>query len=70
MLKIHSLVTALAAAAALMAFSGSALAQASKGSGKIVCWKDKAGKVVGCGDRVPPEFQDSATKELDRIACN
>lgn len=34
-------------------------------SGKIVCWKDKSGKVVGCGDKVPPEYQTSATKELD-----
>ena len=34
--------------------------------GKIVCWKDKSGKVVGCGDTVPPEYQESATKELDR----
>ena len=34
-------------------------------SGKIVCWKDKAGKVIGCGDKVPPEFQGSGTKELD-----
>lgn len=42
----------------------SALAQ-SKGGGKIVCWKDKSGKVVGCGDTVPPEYQSSATKELD-----
>src|SRR5512133_3136579 len=33
---------------------------------KIVCWKDKAGKVVGCGDAVPPEYQESATKELDK----
>jgi hypothetical protein len=33
---------------------------------KIVCWKDKAGKVVGCGDSVPLEYQDSATKELDK----
>jgi hypothetical protein len=34
-------------------------------SGKIVCWKDKSGKVIGCGDKVPPEFQGSGTKELD-----
>lgn len=34
-------------------------------SGKIVCWKDKAGKVLGCGDKVPPEFEGSSTKELD-----
>ena len=33
---------------------------------KIVCWKDKAGKVIGCGDKVPPEFQDNATKELNQ----
>jgi hypothetical protein len=33
--------------------------------GKIVCWKDAAGKVIGCGDKVPPEFQNSATKQLD-----
>ena len=33
---------------------------------RIVCWKDKTGKVVGCGDTVPPEYQDSATKELDK----
>lgn len=32
---------------------------------KIVCWKDKAGKVVGCGDRVPPEFQQNESKTLD-----
>lgn len=36
------------------------------GHAKIVCWKDKAGKVVGCGDAVPPEYQESATKELDK----
>jgi len=48
---------------ALAAFiAGTAMAQSK---GKIVCWKDKAGKVVGCGDRVPPEYEDSATKELD-----
>jgi hypothetical protein len=46
----------------------SALAAPAEGwaaSGKIVCWKDNAGKVVGCGDKVPPEFQSSGTKELD-----
>jgi len=67
MLKTHTVVAASLTAAALMMLSGTALAQASKGgTGTIVCWKDKAGKVVGCGDRVPPEYQDSATKELDR----
>jgi hypothetical protein len=33
---------------------------------KIVCWKDKSGKTIGCGDKVPPEYQDSATRELDK----
>jgi len=38
----------------------------SKAGGKFVCWKDKTGKVVGCGDSVPPEYRDSAGSELDR----
>jgi chromosome segregation ATPase len=46
---------------ALLVAIGSAHAQ----SGKIVCWKDKAGK-TSCGDKVPPEFQDNATKELNK----
>lgn len=45
---------------------GAATAHAQTKGGKIVCWKDKAGKVVGCGDSVPPEYQSSATKELDK----
>lgn len=44
---------------ALLAAPSAALAQ------KIVCWKDAAGKVVGCGDRVPPEFQKNESKTLD-----
>jgi hypothetical protein len=43
-----------------------AQAQTQSKGGKIVCWKDASGKVVGCGDRVPPEYQSSATKELDQ----
>ncbi|MEO7727867.1 MAG: hypothetical protein ABIS45_11485 [Burkholderiales bacterium] len=35
------------------------------GGGKIVCWKNKAGQTVGCGDKVPPEYQDNATKQLN-----
>ena len=50
---------------ALGAAAAHAQAKSDKG-GKIVCWKDKSGKVVGCGDRVPPEYQTSATKELDK----
>lgn len=44
-----------------LAMPGEAAAQ----SGKIVCWKDKTGKVIGCGDTVPPEFQGRATTQLD-----
>jgi hypothetical protein len=44
-----------------LAMPGESLAQ----SGKIVCWKDKAGKVIGCGDKVPQEFLNSGSKELD-----
>lgn len=51
--------------AALLLATGVTQAQA-QGSGKIICWKDKSGKVIGCGDKVPPEFQDSATKELSQ----
>jgi hypothetical protein len=44
-----------------------ALAQSNgAGSGKIVCWKDKTGKTVGCGDSVPPEYEDNASKTLDK----
>src|SRR5688572_18971203 len=50
-----------AALTGLVAVCGTAQAQ----SGRIVCWKDASGKVVGCGDKVPPEFQGSATRELD-----
>ncbi len=45
--------------------TGPALAQ-QKGGGGLVCWKDKAGKTVGCGDKVPPEYQDNATRELNK----
>ena len=53
-------------AAMLMAFAAGAALSQSKGSGKIVCWKDKSGKTVGCGETIPPEFQDSATSELTK----
>ena len=36
------------------------------GQSKIVCWKDAAGKVVGCGDKVPAEYAGSGTRELDK----
>lgn len=66
MLKTHRALLAAVVAATLAAFAAGTVLAQSKGGGKIVCWKDKAGKVVGCGDTVPPEYQDSATRELDR----
>lgn len=56
-----SALSLLAGAAAAAVLFAAAPAQAQK----IVCWKDKAGKVVGCGDRVPPEFQSNESKTLD-----
>lgn len=53
-----------AAMAALLVWSGSVAHDAA--AQKIVCWKDKSGKTVGCGDKVPPEYQDNATRELDK----
>jgi hypothetical protein len=66
MLRANHPLFAVALAVALATFAaGGALAQSKSGK-KIVCWKDKDGKVVGCGDTVPPEYQDNATKELDK----
>src|SRR5262245_27165618 len=65
MLKTLRPVVIAAFAAALAAATGAALAQ-SKGGSKIVCWKDKAGKVVGCGDTSPPEYRDAASQAMDR----
>jgi ATP-dependent Lon protease len=48
---------------ALIAVSGTV--SAAQSTGRIICWKDENGRVVGCGDRVPPEYRESATKELD-----
>jgi|GEM_PF-2449538 len=58
---------------ALIGLAGLALAASamtvsaqSKGGGNIVCWKDASGKTIGCGDRVPLEYQNRATRELDK----
>ncbi|HEU0290787.1 MAG TPA: hypothetical protein VFR39_08555 [Burkholderiales bacterium] len=58
----------LPAAIVLAAFAGGSVISAHDALAQkpIVCWKDKSGKTVGCGDSVPPEFQDSATRELDQ----
>jgi hypothetical protein len=55
---------AVALALALGLAATPALAQEK--SKRIVCWKDKSGKVIGCGDKVPVEYQDAATREMDR----
>ena len=53
--------------ALLLALSSSMAAEVPKGPATgIVCWKDKAGKTVGCGDKVPPEYQDNAQQELNK----
>ena len=41
-------------------------ATAQQKAGGLVCWKDKAGKTVGCGDKVPPEYQDNAASTLNK----
>ena len=56
-------VLAIAVAGAVSVYCPDAAAQDKKS--RIFCWKDKTGKTVGCGDRVPPEYQDSATREMD-----
>lgn len=50
-------------AAGLLALSAGVATAQSKG---LVCWKDKAGKTVGCGDKVPPEYQDNANATLNK----
>ena len=49
----------------IMLSAGPALSQQKSGGG-VVCWKDKSGKTVGCGDKVPPEYQDSANSTLNK----
>jgi hypothetical protein len=58
------LISVIVAAGLLGLATGTAVAQ-QKGGG-IVCWKDKSGKVIGCGDKVPPEYQDNANKVLNQ----
>jgi phage-related minor tail protein len=53
-------------AAVLFALALTLSAGPVQAKGRIICWKDKSGRTVGCGDRVPPEYQDNATKELDK----
>lgn len=59
--RLSSLPIFVGATVAMAMFAAAPAAQAQK----IVCWKDAAGKVIGCGDRVPPEFQKNESKTLD-----
>lgn len=59
LLHIRTIIAGAAALAILAIGTTTAPAQ------KIICWKDAAGKVIGCGDRVPPEFQKNESKRLD-----
>lgn len=54
------------AAGAVLAMLGWGGAVGDADAQKIVCWKDKSGKTIGCGDKVPPEYQDYGTRELDK----
>lgn len=51
--------------AAILVLAPAGAVAPSHAAQKIVCWKDKSGKVIGCGDTVPPEYRDHAAKELD-----
>jgi hypothetical protein len=55
----------LLAGLALACLIATPVAAQTKSGAKIVCWKDKSGKIVGCGDTVPPEYRDAGTRELD-----
>lgn len=54
----------LAIALGCLIIAGPSAAQ-TKSKPTIVCWKDKSGRIVGCGDTVPPEYRNSGTRELD-----
>lgn len=58
--RFHSFTAGIAIITAMLVFPPTVQAQ------KIVCWKDKSGKVVGCGDRIPPEFRQNESQILDK----
>jgi hypothetical protein len=64
-MRKSTLLTSCAIAGTLLLAGGAAQAQQKSASG-IVCWKDKSGKTIGCGDKVPPEYQDNASRELNK----
>jgi hypothetical protein len=56
---------AVAAMALALGFTPVAVAQ-NKDGGKIVCWKDKTGKVVGCGDKMPAGIYEQRNQRVDK----
>src|SRR5688572_33019735 len=64
MREIKGSYLAAATMAVLLGWGGSVVHDST--AQKIVCWKDKSGKTIGCGDKVPPEYQDNASRELDK----
>lgn len=65
MLNVNCSHAAAGLAVALACLIAAPASAQTKSGTKIVCWKDKSGKIVGCGDTVPPEYRDSGTRELD-----
>lgn len=61
-----SLALSLGAAVIVMTAAALHAQPQEKGGSNIVCWKDKAGKTIGCGDKVPLEYQDNASRELNK----
>ena len=59
----NMLIALMVALAVMLPAGGSAYAQSK--SGKMYCWKNKAGKTE-CGDSVPYEYQDAAIREMNR----
>jgi hypothetical protein len=52
--------------AGLFALVATAPVSAQQKAGGMVCWKDKSGKTIGCGDKVPPEYQDNASSVVNK----
>ena len=64
-MKQHYCLVATVATVAISALALSVHLPA-QAQGKIVCWKDAQGRTVGCGDKVPPEYVNAGTRELDK----
>lgn len=59
--------SALGLALAGLIAAAPAIAQPKSGSaGNMVCWYDKSGRQLGCGNTVPPEFAGFEIREITR----